>query len=172
MTLTTSNILSCKLPVKYLRVFYKADLAYQNGGPRPRASKLKDTICQILSESPHKIEGIEVVDVDNCFQPCLFPIKKDNPLARALGAAGHNIRKLIRTYLGSQWSTFSAYNIGRTEERAVPAIVVIVEPSTSINWKELMLLIKQEILRNDPSSSLTASEVEFLPGILLFEQGF
>ncbi|RMJ21402.1 hypothetical protein PHISP_07724 [Aspergillus sp. HF37] len=147
-------------PVNILRIIYRAgDLLPRGYGPA------KDALCQLLRDHGIHDMEVEVVEIDHCFRPSLFAIQPDHPLVLAYEQAKNNLVNLLQARLRSHWAVLCPFNVGRVEDKAVPTIVVFVDPMTWNDWSDLTLHIKRGIGKFSAGS---LPEVEFMPGDLAF----
>ncbi|GIK04965.1 hypothetical protein Aspvir_009064 [Aspergillus viridinutans] len=150
-------------PINLLRVILLA----ADDHPR-RFGPAKDDLARLLNERGITDMFVEIVNIDLCFQPSLFPMPPDPGLVVGFEEGKHSIINLIQSTLGNNWRLLCPFNIGRVEAEAGPAIVILVDPLTRANWSVLDTEIKALLARHCQFQTL---EVEFLPGDLAFLNG-
>lgn len=118
----------------------------------------KDAVYDfLLLHNIHDVH-VEIVHYDLCFQPSLFAIE---PIHLAVGIYECAKSKLVEhldTNLSASWRVLCLFNVGRTEETAIPTVVVMVDPGIIFDFASL----RQSITRF--LRAATAIDVEFLPG--------
>ncbi|GIC91428.1 uncharacterized protein Aud_007871 [Aspergillus udagawae] len=150
-------------PVNLLRVILLA----ADDHPR-RFGPAKDDLTRLLNERGITDMFVEIVNIDLCFQPSLFPMPPDHGLVVGFEEGKQSILDLLQSTLGNNWRLLCPFNVGRVEAEAGPGVVIIVDPLTRANWSVLDTEIKSLLARH---CQLQTIEVEFLPGDLKFLNG-
>ncbi|KAF7122752.1 hypothetical protein CNMCM5793_000862 [Aspergillus hiratsukae] len=128
-----------------VKLLYVMLLAEDNH-PR-RLGPAKDALARLLNEKSVTDMFIEIVNIDLCFQPSLFPMSREHGLVVGFQEGKQRIIDLLQATLGDSWRLLCPFNVGRVESEARPAVVILVDPLTRANW---------------------SVEVEFIPGIVDF----
>ncbi|KAL1964467.1 hypothetical protein VTN77DRAFT_6893 [Rasamsonia byssochlamydoides] len=142
-------------PVVMLRLKFR----FQDVVPRVLGDA-KDAIHSFLIS--HDIDGVhvEIVHLDRCFLPSLFAIDPSHHAVVIYEEIKRQLIDHLDVSLGSSWRVLSIFNVGRTEDNALPTIVVMVDPGTICDFSSLEHSIKR--LLHAPTHISIA--VEFLPG--------
>lgn len=121
----------------------------------------RDHIHNMLLQNGVSLD-IEIVDLQNCFQPSLFIIQPDDPTVGPYEEAREGLIQLLTRELSESWRTLCLFNVGSSESKAIAAIVIFIDPQTYCDWTSLQRSILQEVRQFlDATISLG---VEFLPG--------
>jgi hypothetical protein len=100
--------------------------------------------------------NVEIFDPERSFRPCYFPITDPSHfICRAYKVVRQPIKEQVNSALASQWSKICPYLCGKTEESAVPTLVVTVRPGSITNWNALIKSI-EDILRNSSLNGIMA----------------
>ncbi|OJJ42436.1 hypothetical protein ASPZODRAFT_125409 [Penicilliopsis zonata CBS 506.65] len=149
------------IPVALLRIILQAaDNMPQDFGPA------KDELAKLLK---HLDMYVEIVNVDRCLNPSLFPLSPSEPLIVAFELAKESLIEELHRALGLKWNLLCPFNVGRSKDKACPAIVVNVDPLTEANWFSLVIHIKSILASFLHQNQQFA--VEFFPGHLEPLQG-
>ncbi|KAL4808642.1 hypothetical protein BDV18DRAFT_157585 [Aspergillus unguis] len=146
---------------------------YSSKSPKPPPLSTLDTARSEISSllSTNNIRGIEVelVFLNQCFDPCLFSIKDDTPEWKLFESTRRIIHSRVVSTLRGDWRMMKLFNLGMTKEEALPTIVIQVSPFTSADWGKMTRQIRG--LVEDANANLPAGDklgggidVEFIPG--------
>lgn len=127
---------------------------------RGKYGRVKDRVRSILGISDLSLLNCEVVDLQRCFQPSLFPLSPSNPAIRPYQRAEEELLQTLRNDLGSHWRMMSLFDVGMSEDVAVPTLVVMVSPTTVSDWSGL----RDKLLTSLRAAGAMAIEIEFIPG--------
>lgn len=105
---------------------------------------------------------IEVLNPEKCFQPSLFAIHPNDPTVTIYRHIRDDIAQALRNAIGIGWQALCLFVVGITEEKANPAIVVTVQPTTVYDWARLEGIINSHLIRYKPRDMTI--NIEFLPG--------
>ncbi|EAW19981.1 uncharacterized protein NFIA_096010 [Aspergillus fischeri NRRL 181] len=133
-----------------------------------RLGPAKDDLARLLNERGITDMFVEIVNIDLCFKPSLFPMPPEHGLVVGFEEGKQRIIDLLQARLGDNWRLLCPFNIGRLEAEARPAIVILVDPLTRANWSVLDTEIKALLAGHCQFQTI---EVEFLPGDLRFLSG-
>jgi hypothetical protein len=126
---------------------------------------VKDGLARLLHERGITAMFVEMVIIDPCFQPSLFPMSPDHGLVVNFEEGMQRIIGLIQATSGNNWRLLYPFNVGRVETEARPAIVILADYLTPANWCVLDTDIKASLARHCQFQTV---EVDFLPGDLRF----
>jgi hypothetical protein len=116
----------------------------------------KDAVYRLLLANNITHLHVEIVHNGRYFEPSLFAIDPTDPAVVVWDHAKEQILQLIGERLGPFWTLLSLFNLGLSEEKASPTVVVMVTPGTICDWASL-----EASMRHNFQSQLA---VEFLPG--------
>ncbi|KAJ5185541.1 hypothetical protein N7472_010381 [Penicillium cf. griseofulvum] len=123
---------------------------------------IKDEILSLFRR--HKVSvHVEISNDKLCHQPTFFSIALNHPLVKAYDRVMQNIVAILKQTLGSNFNMLCPFNVGPSEAKAQPTIVVFVEPWTITNWFELRLQVMSRLL---PHIQADSFDIEFLPGAM------
>ncbi|EEH06431.1 conserved hypothetical protein [Histoplasma capsulatum G186AR] len=105
---------------------------------------------------------VEIARSDLVFQPSLFAIDAENEIIPHFEHIRADLVTFLQTRLGDSWRMLCLCLAGRTEEKAKPTIVVMVDPYTSGDWSNILSEMNL-IIRSQERATFA---VEFLPGSL------
>ncbi|KAL4780335.1 hypothetical protein BJX76DRAFT_351065 [Aspergillus varians] len=141
-------------------------LIYITDPDSPRAPSAPETfdparkqISKLLRTNGLKDIHIQIVFANHCFDPTLFEISDENPAKLAFDTVRSDITRII-SKLRNKWTMTKVFNVGMTEETAVPTIVVQVAPFTVADWDGMRRQIEGVLMRRGQMSL----DVEFIPG--------
>lgn len=126
-------------------------------------SAAKDDLLQLLRRREVMNIEVEIVNIDKCFSPSIFPLSSHHPIVAAFEESKNHIIEILDDCLASKWNVLCPFATGRSEQKARPAIVVNVNPLTRANWSNVGTEIQEIISSHFQGPPV---EVEFLPGCL------
>lgn len=134
-------------PINLLRVTLRAehDVSIQ-------LDTVKDDLLGLLRLKGIQNIHVEVVNIDLCFGPSIFPIMPQHPIVTIFENTKDQIIQVLNNNLGSKWTVLCPFRVGRSEQNARPTIVVHVNPLTPANWPNLVAQV--ENLTNPNSSQV------------------
>lgn len=96
----------------------------------PNISPLGPTKDEILSLfRRHKVRvHVEISNDKLCHHPKFFSIALNHPLVKAYDRVMQNLVAILKQTLGSNFNMLCPFNVGPSEAKAQPTIVVFVEP--------------------------------------------
>ncbi|KAF4211006.1 hypothetical protein CNMCM8980_002922 [Aspergillus fumigatiaffinis] len=94
---------------------------------------VKDGLARLLHERGITAMFVEMVIIDPCFQPSLFPMSPDHGLVVNFEEGMQRIIGLIQATSGNNWRLLYPFNVGRVETEARPAIVILADYLTPAN---------------------------------------
>lgn len=118
----------------------------------------KDEIRDLLIDHDLDYVHVEIARSDLVFNPSMFPIASDHPAVSAFERARSEIVQLLDTTLTISWRALGLYMVGRNENKALPTLVVMVDPGLAYDWSSIELKISK-IFSAD-------AFIEFIPGEL------
>ena len=122
----------------------------------------RDAIFRLLRQHGLNKFHVELIDLERCFEPSLFPLGPEHASVRFYNTIRDELATLISLRLTSRWSAMCIFSVGKTEKLARPSIVVMVKPLTNHNWSTLIVEVNAIILpKLAPGQSLG---IEFFPG--------
>jgi hypothetical protein len=127
-------------------------------------SSARDSLQQFLIRRGHHNVQVEVVHRNLCFQPSFFAIDPRNPAVAVYQKAKYELVELVKNSFGSTWRLISLFQVGQTDEKAVPTIVILVRPRTIHDWASLERAMIQ-IICSHCTDDIDIN-IEFLPGTL------
>lgn len=146
------------IPIKLLRVTLRAEDHMPT-----QLDAAKDHILQLLHASKIMDMHVEIVNIDLCAGPSIFPLSSQHPILTIFENVKDQIIQTLDHRLGSKWNVLCLFGVGRSEQNAHPAIVVHVDPITFANWSNLASEIKVTVSKHAEGHAIG---VEFLPGDL------
>ncbi|CAG7964380.1 unnamed protein product [Penicillium nalgiovense] len=123
---------------------------------------IKDEILSLFRRHNVSVH-VEISNDKLCHQPTLFPIALNHPLVKAYDRVMQNLVAILKQTLGSNFNMLCPFNVGPSETKAQPTIVVFVDPWTITNWFELRLQLMSRLL---PHIQADSFDIEFLPGAM------
>lgn len=130
-------------------------------GPCSRLAPFRDHLNRFLV-AKGIFADVEVVDVDNCYQPGFFAIPPSHPAVEVYEKIRPQLLKQLRTQIPFEWTSLTLALLGRELYAASPSIVVTVNQQSSHNWFDLLAWVRALVSRNSPSG--LAINVDFIPG--------
>lgn len=147
-----------EIPITVLRLVFRFDTYVPKSmGPA------KDAVYDLLIRNKIEDVHVEIVQYEMCFKPSFFAIDAHDPAARTYELARADIIHLLHEKLGNSWSLVCVFNVGRTEDKASPCVVVLVDPGTVLDWSILDFNVRDRLRRRNVFIEI---QVEFLPGML------
>lgn len=152
------------IPINLLRITLRAehDVSIQ-------LDTIKDDLLGLLHLKGIQNIHIEVVNIDLCFGPSIFPILPRHPILAIFEDTKDQIIQVLNNNLGSKWNILCPFGVGRSEQSARPAIVVHVNPLTPANWPNLVAQVEEK-LTNSKHTENSPVDVKFFPGDLFLLQ--
>ncbi|PGH26906.1 hypothetical protein AJ80_01489 [Polytolypa hystricis UAMH7299] len=105
---------------------------------------------------------VEIARSDLVFQPSMFAIDAEDENIAHYQHIKDDLVALLQRELGEFWRLLCLCLVGRTEKKALPTIVVMVDSSAYADWSGLLYKMNL-ILRSQEKATFA---VEFLPGLL------
>ncbi|KAL4914871.1 hypothetical protein BDW62DRAFT_204235 [Aspergillus aurantiobrunneus] len=132
--------------------------------PRAPASlaPARRDISDLLNTHSIKDVYIEIVFVNQSFDPTLFAVSDDHPTTEAFDAVSRELGRVVAP-LGNRCPLLDLFSAGLTVETALPTVVVQVSPFTTADWDAMA----SEMLALLPDSM--GFVVEFIPGMVIRE---
>ncbi|KAJ5638374.1 hypothetical protein N7490_008253 [Penicillium lividum] len=93
--------------------------------------------------------------------PSCFYLAEDDPLMLAFKRIVGDIIKLLNHEIPQRWQMVCPFNIGNIQRTSQPAIAVLVQPLTEVDWSRIRRTINSLIDAVLPNATF---DVEFLPG--------
>ncbi|KAL9121659.1 MAG: hypothetical protein Q9187_001788, partial [Circinaria calcarea] len=122
----------------------------------------RDAILHLLRQHGLSEFHVELIDLERCFEPSLFPLGPERASVKSYNAIRDELAALISLRLKLRWSAMCIFLVGKTENLARPTIVVMVIPLTTYNWNNLTAEVNEVIRpKMPPGESLG---IGFLPG--------
>lgn len=151
------------IPINLLRVTLRAehDVSIQ-------LDTVKDDLLGLLYLRGIQNIHVELVNIDLCFGPSIFPIMPQHPIVTIFENTKDQIIQVLNNNLGSKWTVLCPFRVGRSEQSARPTIVVHVNPLTPANWPNLVAQV--ENLTNPNHTENPPIDVKFFPGDLFLLQ--
>ncbi|KAJ9218307.1 hypothetical protein DTO166G4_173 [Paecilomyces variotii] len=138
-------------PVTMLRLLFRLQMVV------PRVlGPAKDAIYDFLLTRDIYDVHVEIVHYDLCFKPSLFAIDPNHKAVEAYERAKLGLVEQLNTNLGSSWRVMCLFNFGLTEDKAVPAVVIMVDPGVYCDFAVLEISLRRQVT--------TEITIEFLPG--------
>lgn len=143
------------IPVTMLRVMFRLTMVV----PRNLGTAKDDIYDFLLTHNIHDVH-VKIVHYELCFQPSLFAIDPSHQAVEIYERAKSKLVEQLDANLSASWRVLCLFNVGRTEENAVPTVVVMVDPGTVVDFANIVRSTKR-LLR---AATHTVVDVEFLPG--------
>ncbi|PGH10654.1 hypothetical protein AJ79_05368 [Helicocarpus griseus UAMH5409] len=147
------------IPVKTLRITY-----FTGVNTLGEFSSARTTIRRYLIAQGFNDVQVDIFHRDLCFQPFCFAISPTDPAVKVYEKVNVELLKLLKESLSSAWRLLSLFKVGQTEDKALPSIVVMVQPMILHDWTGLLAKMQDVISRVCPDRDRI--NIEFLPGTL------
>ncbi|KAK2764373.1 hypothetical protein FQN54_009067 [Arachnomyces sp. PD_36] len=149
--------LECQNATPLLQIFFRSELP-------ELLTPAQDEIRDLLQRHPsnHHDIHVEIARPDLVIRPSLFAIDPEDGNIAHYESVKDDLIALLGRRLGDSWRFLSLCLIGQTEEKAQPAVVVMVDPYTYADWSNLIYEMNL-ILRVGEKTNLG---IGFLPGML------
>ncbi len=135
---------------------------YEGKGPSSSWSAARDALRRLLNRTGYTSVEVEIVDESRAFLPSIFPQAASTGPIQLYEDIRDQLVTLLFTRLGGAWNCMSLFRVGRTNDVAVPTIVIYVDPFASCDWHELERAVQAEMEPKMPARRVIG--VEFLPG--------
>lgn len=152
------------IPLNLLRVVLQAE-----HGVSIQLDAVKDDLLGLLHLRGIQDMHVEVVNIDLCFGPSIFPILPQHPILTIFENTKDQVIEILNNNLGSKWNVLCPFAVGRSEQNARPAIVIHVDPMTSADWPNLVAQVEDKVT-NPKYPQKFSIEVNFFPGDLFLLQ--
>lgn len=133
-------------------------IMYRNIVTPLAAGPVKDELVQLLRYDQSFDVEVDIVGIENCFRPYLFAISAG--AVTRYEECRFSMIAMLKSTFHEKWTTMSLYEADSDKVRAMPTILVTVQPYTTHNWHRLLL----ELM--DLQQTTHRLPVEFLPGEL------
>ncbi|KAE8151699.1 hypothetical protein BDV25DRAFT_138622 [Aspergillus avenaceus] len=144
-------------PRRYVRISYKK-------GPEPLPfSPAMDDVVRYLGSCGIQLD-VEIVDLDYCFRPSLFPIPPEHPAVDVYESFHADLVKFLNSTMQQSWRMLSLFMVGRTFQAKAPAVTVFVEPKLRKDWNSVHNSIRQIISTHNLEG--IEIDINILPGFL------
>lgn len=121
-------------PLPVLSLAYITDPDSTNAPAIPETLEpARNEITTLLRQNSINDVHTEIVFVNQVFEPTCFPMRDNDPAAEAFEGAKRNINRVV-SRLRDKWSMVKMFNVGVTDETAMPTVVVQVNPRTEADW--------------------------------------
>ena len=137
----------------------------------PRLEPVQGDLVKFLLEKGIDDVHVEIVNLDLCFSPSLFPLHPQAPIVIGFDRIKSHLVDILQQTLSSSWRLLCPFDVGSTEKEARPTLVVMVEPCTPGDWYNLSVSLKTTMRKAMEDQGDQDFEVEFLPGDLSYLSG-
>ncbi|KKA20892.1 hypothetical protein T310_5081 [Rasamsonia emersonii CBS 393.64] len=120
------------IPVTMLRLMFRLTMVV----PRNLGTAKDDIYDFLLTHNIHDVH-VKIVHYELCFQPSLFAIDPSHQAVEIYERAKSKLVEQLDANLSASWRVLCLFNVGRTEENAVPTVVVMVDPGTVVDFANI-----------------------------------
>ncbi|OAX79184.1 hypothetical protein ACJ72_06498 [Emergomyces africanus] len=145
------------IAVKTLRILYNASPSTL-GDFSSAATSIRENFVSRGLQDIH----VDIVHRDLSYKPSLFPISPTDPTTAIYERIKPELLEILKGSLGSSWKLMSLFQVGRTQETALPTVIILVQPMKTHDWAGLQRAMRT-ILDKHGSDYISLC-CEFLPG--------
>lgn len=125
-------------------------------------SPARRSVKAFIDDSSATTAEVEIIDLEQAFQPSIFPIAPDDGHIRTYNICRHSILDHVHQKIGHSWSSICLYKMGRNLQLSKYAVVISVLPFTLYDWNQLSIeLLGIVTLHKEPDQIF---EIVLVPG--------